>query len=112
MVITYKGLEGSGKPRKLANIDDLNWCAAVENIHSIKNPFVRNLIQEAKTSIPDFFKKCPLFGVISMLNFAIPQKIVTLLPMGTYIAKTVMFDDIKLGQTKLVMMMNFSIVNI
>lgn len=113
MVFTFKGVGGSGKPRKLASVDDLNWCAALENVQTIKNPFVRNLMQESKTMVPDFFKKCPLIGIVSMLNFPMPQRLLTMLPFGTYIAKTVMYDDIKLGQTqtKLEMMVNFSLVN-
>lgn len=110
--MTFKGLEGIGKSRKLASIDDLDWCAAIGNTQTVKNPFVRNIMQESRSSRPDFFKKCPLVGVISMINFQMPQNLVNMLPIGTYIMKTIMYDDIKSGQTKVEMMMNFSLVDV
>lgn len=108
MLMTFKGVGGLGKPRKLARVDDLDWCAAIANTQSVQNPFVRNLMQESKSSRPDFFKKCPLVGVVSMINFQMPQSLVNLLPIGM---KTIMYDDIKSGQTKVEMLMNFSLVD-
>lgn len=111
MMITFKGHGGKEKSRKLASVDDLKWCAAVANSQTIKNPFVRNFMQESKRILPNFIRKCPLVGVMSMINFQMPQKLVTMLPVGTYIMKTMMYDEIRTGQTKVEMMMSFSLVD-
>lgn len=51
-------------------------------------------------------------AVMSMINFNLSQNIlVIMLLIGTFIMKTLMFDDIKTGKTKLEMIINFSIVD-
>lgn len=108
--MTFKGLGGSGKSRKLTSIDDLNWCAAMANTQTVKSPFVRNLVQGLKSAMPDFFRKCPLVGVVSMINFKMAKNLANMLPNGIYIFRVLMYDEIKLGQTKVEVMINFSIV--
>lgn len=109
--MSFKGLGGSEKSRKLTSVDNIDWCAAMANTQTVKSPFVRNLIQESRSMMPDFFRKCPLLGVMSMINFKMSQKLLIMLPIGTYIMRTLMCDEIKSGKTKLEMTINFSIVD-
>lgn len=103
-----------GKIRKITGIEQLDWCASTRNINSIKNPFVRTIFKEAKSSQPEFYRNCPLYGVSSMVNYNLDKNLMNMIPLGTYILKAKMYDGLnqpKSKQLKIGMNANFSLTS-
>lgn len=100
------------KSRKFANIEKLEWCETIENLNSVENPFVRNILQLMKIRMPHYFKKCPISGVISAINLKNNKNMLAMLPQGTYVLKLTLFNG-NIGSAKqliLKFIMNYALV--
>lgn len=64
-----------------------------DNENAIKNPFIRNVFMGAKAKGKNFFRKCPLFGKLSLVNFAPSKTFINIMPTGKYVVKFSMYDD-------------------
>lgn len=100
----------SCKPRKLIGADKLDFCFYFETQNSIKSPFVRNMFQSARNTAPQFFKKCSITGIVSMIDFA-NKNLIGILPMGKYVIKARMYhDQTGVKQTRIDLVMSFTVV--
>lgn len=68
-------------------------------------------MQHAVAKMPLAFQKCPMEGVISIVNYQQDKNLLSVMPLGTYRGKFQMFDK-QLGsnQLKVEVLMNFSYV--
>lgn len=103
---------GSSKARKLSGIEKLDYCASAESVSSIKNPFVRNILQDQRAHGQINFKKCPLLGVASILDSSESRRFVSnIMPLGKYSIKMKLYDEKpKLQQLRLDLAVSFKMV--
>lgn len=89
----YKS-SGNAKPRKFASIEKLDWCASVKDPNIVENPFVRNTFQLLKPYMSEYFMECPVSGILKAINMTASKGMLTIMPVGTYVSKVVVYDKI------------------
>lgn len=71
---------------------------------------IRNVFKDAKTRNPSFFRKCPLIGEASMINYSLDKSLINMIPLGTYIVRNKIYDN-QTSKKRLILEMfgNFSL---
>jgi hypothetical protein len=78
------------KFRKFGSTEKMDWCGMIKSIKSIKNSYVKNMINMMKEGMPQAFK-CPIFG---QLNVSVPlrNRVFSVLPPGNYSLELMFYD--------------------
>lgn len=87
---------GSVKSRKICSVEklDYNYCSSVENLNSIKNPFLRNIFQGQRDESPNSLTKCPFSGVINQVNSPGSKSFINnVMPLEKYLLKNTFYND-------------------
>lgn len=70
----------------------LDWCQLM-NGKSKTNAFLKMFLSGMKTAIPEFFHRCPYFGVHVGRNFSFLTGLVAFYPSGAFKFKASLFED-------------------
>lgn len=76
--------------RKFGSTEKLDWCAVIRKVKSIKNSYVRKMVELMKKALPNIFS-CPFFGQL-VIHCWINNKVFNVLPPGEYSLELSFYD--------------------
>lgn len=78
----------------------------------MKNPFVRNIFQVLNVKTMNYLKKCPLTGIVSLVNLAFPKSFLEIMPHGKYVIKVrLYYEQVKSKQLRLDIQVTFTVLD-
>lgn len=102
--VSYRSSKNDKKVRSISKFEKLDWCYVSENPNSFKNPFMRKMVKTVKTQSPSYLKRCPMFGIASLVNFKqnlTNLSLFNLAPVGIYSSRWKFYDEPKNRTMKL-----------
>lgn len=85
--------------RTLTKIDNIEWCLVIKNINKVAktNRYIKPIIKDFKTMVPQLFDPCPFVGEFKMINVGSPEHLMSILPTAEFSVKVKIKDIVQNG---------------